>query len=64
MLVWVKTEIGKRLSEKSKQIIERLKKGESGSAIAREYGISRQAVSQLKLKYLCNDKMKQKEVEE
>ena len=43
---------GTKLGDKSKEIIERLKKGESGSALAREYGISRQAVSQIKLKYV------------
>ena len=43
---------GQRASEQTKKIIERLKNGESGSALAREYGISRQAVSQIKLKYV------------
>lgn len=43
---------GTKLGDKSKEIIERLKNGESGSALARQYGISRQAVSQLKIKYI------------
>lgn len=43
---------GTKLGNKAREIVERLKKGESGSALAREYGISRQAVSQLKIKYV------------